>query len=262
MYFDKIVFTDNYIDCDVFIGHITDEIAFEANNKDVIGILISGEPYRSKYRFDISIDTKFTSNAIKTIYYPFIFSSLHERCKSYDFLNNYADKNKFCAYMYHISYEHRIKYFELLSKYKKVDALGKCCNNVKITNTRDRYDSELTYNDIAIDYYSHYKFVLAIENTLLKGYSTEKLLNPLIANSIPIYWGDDEIFKYINKTRVVYIPDFRTSDDLLKHIEYLDTNKEAYNNIISENIFVGDFTIKNFETELCRNIGKELKFIK
>jgi hypothetical protein len=39
---------------------------------------------------------------------------------------------------------------KLLSNYKKVDGLGKCCNNVDIENTRTVYNSDITYNDISV----------------------------------------------------------------------------------------------------------------
>jgi hypothetical protein len=79
---------------------------------------------------------------------------------------------------------------------------------------------------------------LALENFYQEGYFTEKMVNPLIANSIPIYWGTPDVFNYINKKRVIYIQDFVNDDELLKKIIQIDNSEEEYNKIISEPIFI------------------------
>ena len=64
---------------DIIINHITD------SNHEIydstLNILISGEPVNLILKYDISVDTKYNSNAFKVIYYPFIFSSLSEHRK-------------------------------------------------------------------------------------------------------------------------------------------------------------------------------------
>lgn len=245
---------------DISINHIVEESYYY--NDHSLNILISGEPWNIKPKFDIAIDTKYQSNARYTIYYPYLFSSIHEHKKSININDYLKPKTKFCAYMYQMSHEHRIKYFELLSTYKKVDALGKCCNNIKIENTRHKYDDDETYQDIAVRYYSDYKFVLAIENSMVPGYATEKLLNPLIAGSVPIYWGNADIFKHINKKRIIYIPDFSTNDEILDYIKFLDTNDNYYQQIIDEPIYLDpEFRIDKMDKELDDNIGKILDMV-
>ena len=105
--------------------------------------------------------------------------------------------------MYSYDVPHRVELFKYISSYKQVDALGKSCNNLyenqKDNNTRDIYNDNETYNDIAVSIYSKYKFVLALENVNSRGYVTEKLLNPILAGSIPIYYGSSDAFKIINK---------------------------------------------------------------
>ena len=251
--FNKCTFVDQNSEYDLSVQHITDKIVNLQQN--ALNIIIAAEPWNSQHSFDLSIDGKLVSNAKQIIHYPFLFSSLREHKKSIDPKDYIREKTKFCAYMYHMEYEHRIKYFKLLSGYKQIDALGKCCNNVTITNTRYTYNDNQTYNDIAIDYYADYKFVLSVENAMVKGYSTEKLINPLIANSIPIYWGDAEIFKYVNKKRVIYILDFKTDEELIEYIRYVDTNDAVYNSIISESIYIDpDLTLDKMESNLNENI--------
>ncbi len=139
-----------------------------------------------------------------------------------------------------------------------VDAVGKCCNNVKISFTIDVYNKEETYNDIAVEIYSKYKFVLAIENTIKNGYFTEKLINPILANSIPIYYGSDTAFEIINKNRVIYFNDFQNIDELIEYIIKLSENEEDYNRILNEKIFVNDDLNLDNYNEFINNRLKEI----
>lgn len=110
----------------------------------------------------------------------------------------------------------------------------------------------ITYLDEAVEIYKKYKFVISIENKLDYGYNTEKLINPIIAGSIPIYWGDPEIFYYINKKRVIYALDFKSYEALLKKIIEIDNDDELYQEIINEDVY-----IKTPE-EIFSNYKKEL----
>lgn len=243
---------------DILINNLCDSHYYI--NPSRLNIVISGEPWNVNRPYDISIDTKYKSTVKNTIYYPFMFASMREHRKSINPKDYVNTREKFCAFMYSQSYPHRIKYFDLLSKYKRVDALGRCRKNVDIDDTRDKNDSELTFNDIAVEIYTNYKFVIAVENTMLGGYTTEKIINPLIANSIPIYWGDADIFKYVNKNRIVYVPDFNSDAELLERVIYLDTNTEAYNSVVNESIFVDPtLTLEIVESNLKDEISRNLK---
>jgi len=237
---------------------------YHVNNNDYIpgkiNIVISGEPDDIKDRVDLYIGPVLKENVnINAIYYPQMYSSLFEHKKSVD-KNDYIqqNKNKFCAYMYRQKHPHRIKYFNLVSQYKKVDALGECCKNTDIPTSRHISNDKETYNDIAVELYKDYKFVLAIENTDMDGYFTEKLNNPLIANSIPIYWGNNKVFDYINKKRVIYIPDY-TEDELLNVIKRIDNYDAEYQNIINEPWYVNEKTPENIEKQLQEEIKEKIK---
>ena len=43
-----------------------------------------------------------------------------------------------------------------------------------------------------VEFFRRYKFTLAVENTIWPGYMTEKLVDPMFADSIPIYVGDPQ----------------------------------------------------------------------
>jgi hypothetical protein len=133
--------------------------------------------------------------------------------------------------------------------------LGKSCNE-NFEGDRDTYNNNETYNDLAVIKYSKYKFVLALENGIVDGYITEKLLNPLLASSIPIYAGPNDAFEIINKKRVIYIYDFTDYYDLLDYIIKVDNDDTLYNSIINEPIFIGNINLDNYEYYLKDKIMK------
>ena len=222
----------------------------------VINIFINGEKEVLYKESEIGIVTTSEDVYNYNIYFPFIWTSFWERRDNYKSIKNNTKIN-FCAYLYKKPIQYRIDLFHFISKYKKVDALGDCCNNDcnKIID-RYTYNENETYNDLAVQKYSSYKFVLALENGIFPGYSTEKLINPILAGSIPIYAGSDKIFEYINKKRVIYVYDFENYDMLLQYIRFVDNNDELYNSIVDNEIFCGDINFDNFEDNLKKQIKK------
>lgn len=160
--------------------------------------------------------------------------------------------------MYRVNYLHRVHIFNKFNSRMKVDSYGQSCNNMNNEFTRHIYNENETYNDIAVKIYSEYKFVLAIENTIKEGYFTEKLLNPILANSIPIYYGTSDAFQIINKKRVIYFDDFETYDKLINYIIELSYNETKYNEILNEKIFVRDDINLNNYNQFIENQIKTL----
>ncbi len=234
-------------------------------NKNNINICINGENRKCNVGTDVGIlTTKEFFNGYN-IYFPQMFSSLWERKNDYiwkmNMEYNMKRKSKFCAYMYSYDVPYRVEIYNFISKYKKVDALGKSCSNI-VDDDRFVYNENETYNDIAVARYSDYKFVLALENSICKGYMTEKLINPILAGSIPIYAGPNDIFDIINKKRIIYVYDFKNYGDLLEYIKKVDTDESLHQLIIKENIFVKESQINfgNFEEYIGSKINKLFGF--
>lgn len=224
-YFKKYTIVSIQDKPDLIIHHIID---LQHVNYDGFLIVLSGEPWDLQKKVDMSISPFMGQNATYPIYYSFLYSSLYERrLMTYDI----KPKKHFCAFMYYRSYPHRDRFFHLLSTYKPVYALGKACSSKTLPCTRFVNNDNETYNDIAVRLYSSFKFVLSIENTWKDGYFTEKLINPIIANTIPLYWGHPSAFEYINKKRVIYIPDY-SDDELIQLVSSM--TEEHYQSIISQ----------------------------
>lgn len=232
----KIICTNDYMSADIIMSHITDRRKLFVPK--ALNIIMSGESKDINDVYDIYVGTRTNTKAHLSLYLPYLYLSLGEHKKSINHLDYINTKELFCAYMYSHDVPHRIKYFNLLNNYKKVDGLGKSCNNIVQLENKANIENNETYIDKAVEIYTKYKFVLALENFYQEGYFTEKIINPLIANSIPIYWGTPDVFNYINKKRVIYIQDYKNDDELMNKIIEIDNDNEEYNKIISEPIYV------------------------
>ena len=143
----------------------------------------------------------------------------------YDLVNKKVDESlvnrKFCNFI--VSNGNcviRNRFFEKLSKYKKVDSGGGYNNNI----------GYLVGNKL--EFQSQYKFSLAFENdayrTNREGYTTEKILHAMQANTLPIYWGNPLIGKEFNNKSIINYHDFKSEEDMIDYIIYLDNNDDKY----------------------------------
>jgi hypothetical protein len=212
-----------------------------------IMIHFNGEPYETlnKNKYDILFDTKKNNTSV---YIPFYITSFYERRqhkpKNLLEIEPNPTKTKFCAFMYSACHAHRENFFLKLSEYKKVDALGRCMKN-RVNNvcqnaehTRNVNTKECTFFDSAVNMYKPYKFVIAFENNNIEGYITEKIINPVLANTIPIYWGSSDVKKHFNTKRFICVNDFQTIDECIKYIIKIDQDDQLYQQIISQPFFV------------------------
>lgn len=221
-------------------------------------ILVSGEPdsVTTRQVGQLLLDCKdvcgLRSPHISFFYLPFYVTSFWERFK-----NTFRElvkmpmtleqqqqllqqKKLFCAFLYSRTVSFRDQLFHNVSKYRPVDSLGKACAP-KFVRTFDRshYQSGVcTYNDLAVEKYLPYKFVICCENTRQKGYVTEKIVSAMLAKSIPIYLGAPDIVQHFNPKSFIHVADYDTIDQLLAEIKRLDTNPEAYLEMVDQPWFV------------------------
>ncbi|HEX3718530.1 MAG TPA: glycosyltransferase family 10 [Verrucomicrobiae bacterium] len=135
-----------------------------------------------------------------------------------------ASRPKFCAFV--VSNVHskktkkRIDFFHRLSKYKKVDSAGTALNNVGSVLPRGPL-SKLTF-------LKEYKFNIAFENAAIPGYTTEKLIEPMLVRCLPIYWGNPRVAEEFNPKSFLNYPDFPNEDALIEKIIELDRDDAKY----------------------------------
>ncbi len=143
-------------------------------------------------------------------------------------------KRKFCNFLYSNSSSlcampYRNELFKKLSSYKHVDSGGSCLNNMAGVRVKDK-----------MEFIGKYKFTIACENSIKVGYSTEKILDPLIANSVPIYLGDPCIIGEFNPKAFINVADFSNADDMVSFVKNIDCNDSEYLRILKEPIFLSD----------------------
>jgi len=175
-----------------------------------------------------------------------------------------GEKKKFCAYAYSKDAKERVEFFNELSKYKRIDAPGKSMNNsppIKsgslgfIINPmqglehlilKKRVFSTLIQRHFSnwrkdvINYQRDYKFTIAFENSTYPGYTTEKIYHPMLADSIPIYWGNPEISREFNTKSFINYFDYNDTKKVVDRVIEIDTNREKYLQMLAQPWFNGN----------------------
>ena len=142
-------------------------------------------------------------------------------------INESLANRKFCNFIVsNGACQERNQFYNELSKYKKVDSGGRFANNIGYA-----VDNKLKFQ-------SEYKFSIAFENNAYRpqfpGYTTEKIMEPMTVNSVPIYWGNPEIGKEFNTKSFINVYDFNSINDVINYIEYLDNNDKKYLELLNQ----------------------------
>lgn len=142
--------------------------------------------------------------------------------------------------------------FDKLRSVIKIDSGGSLNNNLGYL-----------IND-KISFLNEYKFNLSMENSLSKGYITEKIIDAFKAKTIPIYWG--YLDECINKESVIDISNFSSLDELVKYINYINSDKKAYLDMIEKSPYICKNVelylenLKRFFNNIFLNMEKKLRF--
>jgi len=98
--------------------------------------------------------------------------------------------------------------FDLLTKNALAEGLGRPraagrCHGLFPEASIYQNDREDRF-EVTIETMKHYKFSLVMENEVLSGYITEKIIQGFLASTIPIYYGTTEIFDLFNRDAFVF----------------------------------------------------------
>jgi hypothetical protein len=152
-----------------------------------------------------------------------------------------AEKPYFCNMVVsNASSKKRIEFFKLLNKYKQVDSGGKVLNNIG------------GIVDNKLNFIKNYRFSMAFENSSYPGYTTEKIIEPMKVNSIPIYWGNKFIGNEFNEKSFINVHAYRSLKEAAEAVIELDNDHKKLSNIIQEPWFKENKVSKYFdESNLC-----------
>ena len=135
----------------------------------------------------------------------------------------------------------RTQYMKKLIEYIDVDNYGTCGNNilplpehiVKIQGSANRtlkYIINYKWEAGKLALSKEYLFTIAIENSLTYDYISEKLWQPLIAGSVPIYLGAPNVYDWLpcRTNCIIDLRQFKTPKDAAIFIKTVAKNKTLY----------------------------------
>lgn len=127
------------------------------------------------------------------------------------------EDRRFCCFV--VSNGHakeRIEFYQKLNARRRVDSGGKLLNNIG-GPVRDKRA-----------FLRGYRFTIAFENSSFPGYTTEKIFEPMLEGSIPIYWGNPRIAEEFNPRSFINVHEYRNFDAAVNAICEIDENPETY----------------------------------
>lgn len=130
-----------------------------------------------------------------------------------------VDTRRFCNFVYSNSKfadKIRERFFYELSKYKKIDSGGQFLNNMGY-NIQNK-----------LSFISNYKFTISFENSCVPGYLTEKIVEPMLVNSLPIYWGDNLVNRDFLSDSFLQLYEVSDIRKIVEYVVFLDENNGAY----------------------------------
>lgn len=138
----------------------------------------------------------------------------------------WRNKKKFCCMIVsNPAASKRIEFFRKLNAYKQVDSAGRVLNNT----------GYLVENKLA--FIKDYRFVFAFENESYPGYTTEKIIEPFMMQSIPLYWGDPLVCKDFNEDAFLHYKTMMTDEQFIEHIREIDMNEEKAVKMLMQPVF-------------------------
>lgn len=153
-------------------------------------------------------------------------------------------KEFFCDFIYSNGNSRtRVEFFQRLSHYKRVESLGAVePNNDALAGTG--YDTPGYRAKQAFQ--ARCKFSIAFENSYFPGYTTEKLSDPLLAGSVPIYSGNPRVADVFNPKAFINVDRFASTDQAIDYIREVDNNDELYLAYANEPPFPGNVVPERF----------------
>jgi hypothetical protein len=144
----------------------------------------------------------------------------------------------------------RLEFFNTAKKEMPVFSGGKYENNVGFVVPGSYNSSEM------VDFYRRGKFAITMENNDKPYYITEKLVNGIRADVIPVYWGTSHVSEFFNPRRFLHLKGDTTKDDINDMIERMkNMTDQDYLDIIREPVLVKPVN------DLCDEIVASVKKI-
>ncbi|XP_071625618.1 alpha-(1,3)-fucosyltransferase C isoform X2 [Temnothorax longispinosus] len=144
----------------------------------------------------------------------------------------------------------RQKYVEELSKHIRVDIYGKC----------GEFSCEKYRNCFSDVIEADYFFYLSFENSFCDDYVTEKLMNPLRYNVVPVVYGGANYSQFAPPNSYVNALDFDSPKELAAYLKYLTQDLQRYQSFLQwKKYYRVNVGTKQAVCNLCEVLHKQKK---
>jgi hypothetical protein len=142
-------------------------------------------------------------------------------------------KKAFCCFVYSNARSDlpgvalRNELFRMLCEYRKVDSAGSVLNNM---------DGYVVPRDLEtyLKFISQYKFVITFESSEGRGYTTEKIFHAMLANTLPIYWGNPEVQRDFNEESFINFYKYDDLNAVVNRVIRTDESDKLYGHYMSQ----------------------------
>ena len=166
--------------------------------------------------------------AVRLPYYAQVLQSTGNLIRPVDWSPE-LNRPRFCSFVVsNPRGRERNEFFRRLTRRRNVDSAGRHFNNM----------GAVVVNKMLL--LKECRFSLAFENSRSSGYITEKLIEPLVAGCIPIYWGAPDVSIDFNPKCMVNISDFSDAETAVDYILQLDESPDRRLEILKANPFHGN----------------------
>ena len=134
-------------------------------------------------------------------------------------------------------------FFKLLSStYRRVESAGSFLNNMSDGQSVTRVEKD--------SFVRRCKFTICFESTQYLDFTTEKIVDAFLGNTIPIYLGNPNICEIFNSEAFINVRSRSDFNRAIELIKYLDQNDEEYLNMISQPVYINDTLVEKQMSEL------------
>lgn len=215
--------------------------AFPYAKYDAVRILYTGEPFAPDFNvFDYAIGSEYVNypdEQGKNRYYrfPYCFYD-YQKYKPYmngmtreQAQNVLAQKKYFCNFIYgHQTVAgHRERIFEEIQKYKRVESAGSFLNNMPDGKV-------VTFSERKLEFLKQCKFTIACESCTYPGFTTEKIMDPFCALSVPVYYGNIKVGEEFNPESFINLRAYHTLEEGIEKLIEIDQDDEKYIKMLME----------------------------
>jgi alpha(1,3/1,4) fucosyltransferase len=142
---------------------------------------------------------------------------------------------EFCLFLVSHETRRRVAAFEALSRYRPVTSAGNVRRTVRPPDLEPR---DGRWRPSKLLYQRNFRFTIAYEHTAAAGYTSEKLIDALLAGTIPIYWGNPRVDEDVHPECFINSTDFESLEHLVDHVRRVDTDEELASTYLARTEFL------------------------